>query len=111
MEEGEPNREEIIDKGSAELRVHRKGMFQRIIFTLKRIKEPYGEYPMLSTDRIIDLKEQVRLAEELQIPVETPHAKVYPRGKSGNDFVPLLKQKEHHHDKSWEEMTGPSNGE
>jgi len=90
MERGEPTREEILKTGKAELRVHRKGMFQRIIFTVKIINEPYGKYPVLFTDRVIDLSEAVRLAEELQIPVETPNGRIFPRGKSGKDFVGLF---------------------
>jgi hypothetical protein len=95
MEADEPTLEQILKAGQAELRVHRKGMFQRILFTIKKIHEPYGVYPMLSTDRMVDLKEAVRIAEELQIPVEVPHSKVYPRGKAGSDFVHLLKEKSH----------------
>lgn len=90
MEPDEPTREQILKQGSAELRVHRKGMFQRIVFTVKKVHEPYGVYPILSTDRMVDLKEAVRLAEELQIPIELPHGKIYPRGKSGKDFINLL---------------------
>jgi len=106
MEPDEPTLEQILKQGSAELRVHRKGMFQRILFTVKKVHEPYGVYPMLSTDRIIDLREAVRLAEELQIPVEIPHSKIYPRGKAGNDFVHLLKEKAHERkqtDTEWKE--------
>jgi len=95
MEPDEPTREQILKAGQAELRVHRKGMFQRIVFIVKRIHEPYGDYPMLSTDRVVDLKEAVRLAEELQIPVEIPHGKIYPRGKGGKDFVHLLNEMSH----------------
>ena len=95
MEEGEPTLEQILKQGSAELRIHRKGMFQRILFTIKKVHEPYGDYPMLFTDRIVDLKEAVRIAEELQVPVEIPHSKIYPRGKAGSDFVHLLKEKAH----------------
>ncbi|VVB73159.1 Uncharacterised protein [uncultured archaeon] len=96
MEPDEPTLEQILENGSAELRIHRKGMFQRVLFTVKKVHEPYGTYPMLFTDRVIDLKEAVRIAEELRIPVEIPHAKVYPRGKAGNDFVHLLKEEKHH---------------
>lgn len=92
MEKGEPTLDEVLKNGKGEYRVHRKGMFQRIIFTVKLIKEPYGEYPVLFTDRIIDLKEAVRLSEELQIPVFTPNGNVFPKGKSGKDFV-LLAEK------------------
>lgn len=90
MEKGEPSLEEVLRNGKGEYRVHRKGMFQRIIFTVKIIKEPYGEYPVLFTDRIIDMKEAIRLAEELQIPVFTPNGNAFPKGKSGKDFTELM---------------------
>jgi hypothetical protein len=92
MERGEPTLEEILKNGKGEFRVHRKGMFQRIVFTVKIIKEPYGEYPVLFTDRVIDINEGVRLAEELQIPIEIPNGKVFPKGKSGKDFVALMEK-------------------
>ncbi|MEM3408122.1 MAG: hypothetical protein QXF07_00790 [Candidatus Micrarchaeia archaeon] len=90
MEKGEPTLDEVLRNGKGEYRVHRKGMFQRIIFTVKIIKEPYGEYPVLFTDRIIDMKEAVRLAEELQIAVFTPNGNVFPKGKSGKDLTELM---------------------
>lgn len=92
MEKGEATLEEVLRNGKAEYRVHRKGMFQRIIFTVKIIKEPYGEYPVLFTDRIIDINEAVRLAEELKIPIFTPNGNVFPKGKSGKDFVQLMEK-------------------
>jgi len=92
MEKGELSLEEVLKAGKGEYRVHRKGMFQRIIFTVKIIKEPYGEYPVLFTDRVIDIKEAVRLSEELQIPVFTPNGNAFPKGKSGKDFVNLMEK-------------------
>ncbi|MCS7109385.1 MAG: hypothetical protein NZ903_01145 [Candidatus Micrarchaeota archaeon] len=91
MEKGEPGLEEVLRKGKGEYRVHRKGMYQRIIFTVKIIKEPYGEYPVLFTDRVIDIKEAVRLSEELNIPIFTPGGNIFPKGKKGEDFVHLMK--------------------
>jgi len=90
MERGESTREEVLKSKKAEYRVHRKGMYQRIVFTVKIITEPYGAYPVLFSDRIIDISEAARLAEELQIPVEIPTGKTYPKGKTGKDFVELM---------------------
>jgi len=90
MERGELTREQVLKAKKAEYRVFRKGMYQRIIFTVKIIKEPYGEYPVLFSDRIIDIKDAARLSEELQIPLDIPNGKIYPKGKSGKDFVELM---------------------
>ena len=92
MEKGEPTRDQLLKMKKAEIRVRRNGMFQRIVFTIKTVEEPYGKYPVLFTDRIIDLSEAVRLAEELQIPVEIPSGTTFPKGKTGKDFVFLMEK-------------------
>jgi 4-diphosphocytidyl-2-C-methyl-D-erythritol kinase len=87
-----PSREEIIKEGKAELRVQRKGsMFQRVVFTVKKVTTPYGVYPMLFTDRFIDLAELVRLAEQMKLPVQSPSGTAFPKRTTGKDFVGLIK--------------------
>ncbi len=79
----------ILNKGKAEIRVKRSGMLQRITFTIKHVKTPTGEYPVLSTDRLIDFKELVRVAEETKLPVQTPTGTAFPKGTSPKDFIGL----------------------
>lgn len=79
----------ILKEGKIEMRVLRSGMWQKITFTIKRIKTPDGEYPLLFTDKIIDLKEIVRVAEETNLPVQTPTGTAFPKGKSAKDFIGL----------------------
>jgi len=81
--------EQILKAGKTEIRVLRSGMYQRIVFEIKRIKTPMGEYPLLSTDRQIDFKEIARVSEETGLPVQTPSGTAFPKGKSAKDFVGL----------------------
>ncbi len=88
-----PSREQIVKDGKAELRVLRKGsMYQRIVFTVKKITTPYGTYPIIVTDRIIDLKDMVRLCEEIKLPIQSPTGTAFPKGTTGKDFVNLIEQ-------------------
>jgi hypothetical protein len=80
---------DIIQKGRIEIPVMRSGMRQRIIFEIKRIKTPMGEYPLLYTDRQIDFREMVRIAQEIGLPVQTPSGTAFPKGKSAKDFIGL----------------------
>ena len=93
-EQGEKNgngkrRDKILKEGKAEIRVFRSGMWQRIVFLVKRIETPFGSYPLLYTDRIIDFKELVRIAQEIGLPIQTPTGTAFPKGTSPKDFVGL----------------------
>lgn len=79
----------ILKAGKIEIRVLRSGMWQRIVFEVKRINTPMGEYPLLSTDRQIDFREIVRVAQETGLPVQTPSGTSFPKGKGAKDFVGL----------------------
>lgn len=79
----------ILKEGKVEIRVHRPGMWQRVEFLVKRIETPIGSYPVLWTDRQIDITEMVRVAEEIGLPVKTPSGTAFPKGKGTEDFVGL----------------------
>ena len=64
-------------------------MFQLLEFKLVRRDTPLGKVPFLALDRYLDMAELVRVAEEYQLPVESPVGKVFPRGKKETDFVGL----------------------
>lgn len=81
--------ERILKEGSVEIQVMRSGMLQRIVFEVKRVRTPMGEYPLLSTDRQIDFKEIARVAQETGLPVQTPAGTAFPKGKSAKDFIGL----------------------
>lgn len=80
---------QILKEGRIEIPVMRSGMLQRIVFEVKRMKTPIGEYPLLSTDRQIDFKEIARVAQETGLPVQTPAGTAFPKGKSAKDFIGL----------------------
>ncbi len=79
--------DKILKKGKGEIRVLRGGMWQRVEFVVKEKKTPIGSYNVLSTDRIINAEECVRIANEYNFPVETPSGLFFPSGKSASDFV------------------------
>jgi hypothetical protein len=77
----------ILTEGKAEIRVHRSGMWQRVIFSVKRIDTPTGSYPVLYTDRQIHFAEIARVAEETGLPVQTSAATAFPKGKAAQDYI------------------------
>lgn len=83
------DRDEILKKGEVEIRVKRAGMFQRLPFKVVREKTLGGPVPFLTTDRFIDLPELMRIAEETQLPINSPTGKVFPKGKKSSDFAGL----------------------
>lgn len=84
------DRDQILKDGHVEIRVQRQGVFQRIEFKIEIVDSPYGKYPVLTTERQIDMKELVKLAEKIDLPIKGTIGTAYPKGKSGKDFVDLL---------------------
>jgi hypothetical protein len=80
----------ILADGKVEFRVHRSGMWQRIIFEVKKIETPAGPYPILYTDRMLDFKELARVAQECDLPVQAPNGTAFPKGKGPNDYRGLI---------------------
>lgn len=80
---------QALEKGQAEVRVKRSGMFQVLSFKLVRKDTPLGKVPYLVLDRMLDLSELMRVSEEYCLPVESPVGKVFPRGKKETDFLGL----------------------
>ena len=83
-------RKRILIRGKTEIRVLRSGMWQRIVFTVKKIETPAGPYPILFTDRMIDFKELIRVAQEYDLPVQAPNGTAFPKGKSPADYRGLI---------------------
>ena len=78
--------EEVIRQGSIKLRVNRSGMFQQMTFSVRRAKLGNVEYTELFTDRIIELTELAKIAEEIGLPAEAANGKAFPKGTSASDF-------------------------
>ena len=82
-------RSQILKKGSVELDVMRAGMRQKIEFKVEYEGTPVGKVPYLSTERIVDLSELLRVAQENDLPVKAPSGKFFPPGKKAIDYIKL----------------------
>ncbi len=78
--------QEVIRQGSVKLRVNRSGMFQQITFTVRKVKLGNIEYVELFTDRIIELAELAKIAEEVGLPAEASNGRAFPKGTAATDF-------------------------
>lgn len=80
-------RAEVLAKGEVVVQVKRNSIMQKLTFRLVRKKTNDGEVPYLVLDKFLDVSELVRVAEEYQLPVESPVGKIYPKGKKEIDFL------------------------
>jgi hypothetical protein len=79
----------IIKAGSKQVRVKRAGMYQFQTFTIKRIKHGNESFVELFLDKVLDMSELIRLANELGLPVESQNGRAFPPGTGAKDFVGL----------------------
>ncbi len=77
----------IIKAGRVQARVKRAGMLQFQVFVVKRVKVGSEEFVELYLNKVIDMSEITRLANELGLPVETENGRAFPNGKGAKDFV------------------------
>ncbi|MDE1833076.1 MAG: hypothetical protein KGH58_01520 [Candidatus Micrarchaeota archaeon] len=77
----------IVREGSARIKVKRAGMLQFQIFNIRRVRAGQDEFVELWLDRVIDMSELERLANELGLPVETQNGRAFPEGKGAKDFI------------------------
>ena len=83
------NAKRILQAGKANIRVRRSGMYQVMPFVVKRIKAGQEEFVELFLDRIVDMPELIRVANETGLPVEAQNGRAFPDGKSAKDFIGL----------------------
>ena len=81
------NAQKIIKEGSVRIQVKRFGMLQMQVFKIKRIKAGNIEFVELFLPKVIDMSELVRLANELELPIETENGRSFPEGKGAKDFA------------------------
>jgi hypothetical protein len=81
--------QEALSKGEVLIQVKRSGMLQKLLFRVVRKNTPAGLVPYLALDRFLDMSELIRIAEEYQLPVESPAGRVFPKGKKELDFAGL----------------------
>lgn len=78
---------QIIKNGSIKVSLHRAGMRQFQIFTIKRVKLGTEIFVELFLDKVIDISELKRLTNELGLPIEVENGRAFPDGLSAKDFV------------------------
>jgi hypothetical protein len=77
----------IIRDGSIRTKVHRTGMYQFMVFKVRYVDVGMDKFVELFVDRVIDLPEVERVANETGLPVEVPNGRVFPKGTGSKDFV------------------------
>ena len=79
-----------MQNGSIKIRVVRSGMYQQITFFIKKTQAGNVEFVVLSTERVVDTSELLRISKDIGLPVEAPNAKAFPPGTSAKDFSHLV---------------------
>lgn len=77
----------IIREGGIHVRVRRSGMYQVMMFRIKRIQMGKDYYVELFLGRILDMSELQRVANETMLPVEAENGRAFPEGKGAKDFL------------------------
>jgi hypothetical protein len=77
----------ILDEGSIRLKVKRSGMLQFLVFKVKKVHIGKDYYVELFVDRLLELSELQRVANETHLPVEAENGKAFPEGLGANDFL------------------------
>lgn len=81
--------EAILSAGHARVRVKRAGMFQYMVFKVKRVRIGMGEFVELYSERMLDASELARVANETGLPVEAETHRAFPDGTGAKDFIGL----------------------
>ena len=79
--------EDILKSGSVKIRVLRTGMFQTQTFIVRDVKFGSGAFYELFLDKVVELPELERVANEIGMPVEASNGRVFPKGKAAKDFL------------------------
>lgn len=80
---------EAIARGSFKIRVVRNGMFQQLTFSVKRTQLGNVTYVELATERLVDVSELTKIADNIGLPVEAQNGRAFPKGTSATDFANL----------------------
>lgn len=76
----------VLRNGSVKIRVSRSGMLQQLTFTVRRTATGNVTYTELFTNRIVDVSELLKVANETGLPVSAPNGHAFPEGTSAVDF-------------------------
>jgi hypothetical protein len=78
---------EILRQGYARIKVKRAGMLQFQVFKVRKVELGGDVFVELFLDRLLDMSELLRVANETGLPVESENRRVFPEGKGAKDFV------------------------
>ena len=78
---------EAIARGAFKIRVVRNGMFQQLTFTVKKEQLGNVTYIELATDRLVDISELSKIADDIGLPVKAQNGRAFPKGTSATDFA------------------------
>jgi hypothetical protein len=79
----------ILKQGYTRIRVRRAGILQFQVFKVKRVALGSETFVELFLDRLLDMSEMLRVANETGLPVESENRRVFPEGKGAKDFAGL----------------------
>ncbi len=77
----------ILKDGEIRIRVKRTGMYQFQVFKVRMVDLGQEKFAELYLDRVLDMAELKRVAEETGLPVEAQNGRAFPEGKGAKDFV------------------------
>ncbi len=86
-----PTFERLVRMGVYRIRIRRSGMYQIIPFRIEFEDSPTGKVPYLKFDKIIDMQEIEKLAQEYNFPICVKNGRAFPKGKGANDFAQMYK--------------------
>ena len=81
------DKKDILKNGYVIIKVTVNGVRQTHRLNVVKERESRGDFYYLTGRHPIPENEMVRLAEELQLPIKSRDAMVFPRGKMKNDFI------------------------
>jgi hypothetical protein len=80
----------IVADGSVRIKITRSGMLQFKVFKIKHIPAGKDAYFVeLYLDRVIDMSELQRVANETGLPTEAENGRAFPESTGAKDFLNL----------------------
>ncbi|MGC8571933.1 MAG: hypothetical protein ACP5RI_02830 [Candidatus Micrarchaeia archaeon] len=77
----------ILKDKKIKIRVNRSGIYQLQTFSVKYVEFGNEQFVELFLDKVLDVKELQRVADEVGLPVESQSGRAFPKGKGAKDFL------------------------
>jgi len=77
----------LMKEGRIRIRVKKAGMYQYQLFVVKTV--PYGNKNSveLFLDKLLEIAESEKIANDIGIPVHTKNNRIFPKGYGAKDFI------------------------